>query len=422
MITQPLHRQPGRGPDTRRGAAPVGSARVAGEPVPFAAPGFSLEAGQPVRRIPAAGRPDAGTGVVEFEREFAAYVQAPHAVAVGSGIDAIEWSLRALRLPPRSRVLLPAMAPADVAWAVLGAGLSPALVDVDPVTAMPSPATVGRAVRGYGRPAAMVALHYAGTLAPVAELAEAAGLPLHHVVEDAAHALGAYADGHPAGAGSHAACFSFHATMNLPVGRGGMVTTGDERLAERLRHARPYGSHTASRRLPRHGGARRAEEATHHAWMTDAQAAVGRAQLPHLRAWQRRREVIAARYTAALHHLRGLECPAPPRNGCHAWHLYVLRVLEEFGTERDDMVALLAERGIGTAVHFTPLHHRACFRQTAQTPPDGLPGADSVSRQVLSLPMYPALPETSVDRVCTEIARLAGPAGGRSRTPLRPPP
>ncbi|MFI8106674.1 DegT/DnrJ/EryC1/StrS family aminotransferase [Streptomyces sp. NPDC086023] len=339
-----------------------------------------------------------GAGASEFERDFAAYVQAPHAVSVGSGTDAIELSLRALALPPQGRVLLPAMTPHAVARTVLRCGLRPALVDVDPLTAMPSAETVARAVRACGRPAAMVTLDYAGRPAPVAELAEAAGLPLHRVLEDASYALGAYVDGHPVGSGAQTTCFGFRTDTDLPLGRGGMVTTRDERLAARIR---------------------RAEGAAQGLCLPDALAALGRARLPGLRDRQRRREVVAARYTAALHRLRGLTCPAPPQYGCHAWHLYLLRVLDEFGTGRDEVAALLAERGVGTSVRFAPLHHTAYLRRHTQLPPDGLPGADSLSRQLLSLPIGAALPEASVDRVCAVIARSSGAGGARHRPRLR---
>ncbi|MER7960004.1 DegT/DnrJ/EryC1/StrS family aminotransferase [Streptomyces sp. NPDC096030] len=416
MTIQHLHPRAVRERPHPPGTAPPVSQE---QRVPFAAAEITVEARQAAQRVLESGWVTTGPETLEFEREFAAHVRAPHAVAVSSCTAAIELSLRALRLPPESRVLVPAVTFCGVAQAILHAGLCPVLVDVDPVTAMPSPATVTRAVEACGPPSAMVALHFAGAPAPVAELAEAAGLPPSRVVEDAAHALGTSVDGHPVGSLSQAACFSFYATKNLPIGEGGMVTTGDEQFAARIRRTRLHGMSADAwrRNLPGGNWAYTVEEAGLKANMTDVQAAIGRAQLHHLDDWQRRREVIAARYTAALQTVPGLVCPTLPAGGHHAWHLYVLRVLKEFGTGRDELVTRLAERGIGTSVHFTPLHHMTYFRKAAVFPPEGLPGADDLFPQLLSLPMYPGLPEQSVDRVCSELARLAAP---RSQPPPGP--
>ncbi|OEJ38240.1 hypothetical protein AR457_27785 [Streptomyces agglomeratus] len=295
------------------------------------------------------------------------------------------------------------------AEAIVHAGLRPVLVDVEPHTGLASPRTVATAVRTCGRPSAMVVLHFAGAPAPVEELAEAAGLGPGLVVEDAAHALGTFVGGRPVGALSGAACFSFYATKNLPVGEGGMVTTDNEQTAAWIHRARLHGMSADAWRRNAPGGdwAYTVEEAGLKANMTDVQAAIGRAQLRHLDGWQRRREAVARRYEDGLRQVPGLVLPAGPPAGRHAWHLYVVRVLSGFGTGRDELIGRLAERGIGTSVQFIPLHHMPYFRRHAIIPPEGLLGAESLFPQLLSLPMYPALPERAVDRVCAEIARLA---------------
>ncbi|WP_240509291.1 DegT/DnrJ/EryC1/StrS aminotransferase family protein [Streptomyces agglomeratus] len=312
-------------------------------------------------------------------------------------------------MPPRSRVLVPAMTFCGAAEAIVHAGLRPVLVDVEPHTGLASPRTVATAVRTCGRPSAMVVLHFAGAPAPVEELAEAAGLGPGLVVEDAAHALGTFVGGRPVGALSGAACFSFYATKNLPVGEGGMVTTDNEQTAAWIHRARLHGMSADAWRRNAPGGdwAYTVEEAGLKANMTDVQAAIGRAQLRHLDGWQRRREAVARRYEDGLRQVPGLVLPAGPPAGRHAWHLYVVRVLSGFGTGRDELIGRLAERGIGTSVQFIPLHHMPYFRRHAIIPPEGLLGAESLFPQLLSLPMYPALPERAVDRVCAEIARLA---------------
>ncbi|MDT7841624.1 DegT/DnrJ/EryC1/StrS family aminotransferase [Streptomyces justiciae] len=388
--------------------------------VPFAAPRITAEARRAAQRVLASGWLTMGPETELFEREFATHVRAAHAVAVSSCTAALELALRALRLPPGADVLVPAITFCGAAQAVLHAGLRPVLVDVDPRTAMPTPATVAHAARACGCPHAMMVLHYAGAPAPVADLAEAARLPLTHVVEDAAHALGTTLGDRPVGALSRAACFSFYATKNLPIGEGGMVTTDDPDLADWIRRARLHGMSTDAwrRHLPGGSWQYTVEEAGLKANMTDVQAAIGRAQLRRLETWQKRRHAVADRYDAALRAVPGIEPLQPAAPGRHARHLYVVRILEEYGTARDELVERLAADGIGTSVHFVPLHHLPHLRSTALVPPGGLPGADELFPQLLSLPLHPGLGEQAVDRVCAGLARF----GGGQRTAAAPRP
>ncbi|MFD9462235.1 DegT/DnrJ/EryC1/StrS family aminotransferase [Streptomyces sp. NPDC060027] len=396
---------PARNGVSRLGAGPP--PRATEPDVPFAVTRISPEARSAAQRVLASGSVTTGYETERFEQEFAEHVDAEHAVAVSSCTAALELSLRALGLPSGGKVLLPAVTFCGAAHAVLHAGLQPVLVDVDPRTAMPDPDTVARAARACGRPHAMMALHYAGAPAPVAELAEAAQLPLTHVIEDAAHALGASVGERSVGSLSRGTCFSFHATKNLPIGDGGMVTTDDPSFAERIRRARLHGMSADPWRRNMPGGSWRytVEGAGLKANMTDVQAAVGRAQLRHLDDWQRRRHALARRYAEALEPVPGIEPLDVTTPGRHARHLYVVRVSDEYGRGRDELVELLADQRIGTSVHFIPLHHMPYFRSTTTTPPGGLPGADALFPQLLSLPLHLDLTNSAVDRVCEELAR-----------------
>jgi perosamine synthetase len=262
----------------------------------------------------------------------------------------------------------------------------------------------------------MLVVHLAGYPAPVDELAAAAGLTLDRVVEDAAHALGTWVGDRPVGSLSRATCFSFYATKNLPIGEGGMVTTDDDELALFCRRARLHGMSADAWRRYLPGGSWRytVDEPGLKANLTDLQSAIGSAQLRHLPEWQRRREQIARRYSAGLAGLAGLGLglPAVPAEGVHAWHLYVIRVLPSMGISRDDLAADLAARGVGTSVHFIPLHTMAHFRATAERQPGGLPVADATFEQLLSLPLHPALTDDDVDRVVDAIWSCVG--GGRT--------
>ncbi|AUG80624.1 hypothetical protein CFP65_5949 [Kitasatospora sp. MMS16-BH015] len=381
--------------------------------VPYTRTEICAEAREAARVVLESGWVTSGPQTQLFEGEFAGLVGARHAVAVSSGTAALELVLRDLRLPPGGLVLVPDLTFCGAAQAVLHAGLRPLLVDVEPATGMPTAATVRRAVRAFGRPEALMALHYAGAPAPLRELGEAAGLPPHRVVEDAAHALGTFLGGRPVGALSRAACFSFAAGATLPIGEGGMITTEDDDLAAGCRRARLHGMSTDDWRRHQPGGAWQyaVEEPGLKANLTDLQAAIGRAQLRHLAGWQRRRAVLAARYTARLSGVPGLTTPRPPTAGLHSWQLYVLRVGPEYPLRRNRLVARLAEHGIGSSVHFIPLHRLGYLRRAALRPPEGLPGADALFPELLSLPLHPGLTESQVDRVCAVIAEAEADPG-----------
>lgn len=378
--------------------------------VPFGRTQICEEALKAVQQVLGSGWVTSGQQVIEFEREFAEHVGARRAIAVSSCTAALELSLRALRLPAGSRVLMSTITFCGAASAIVHAGLQPVLADVDPITAMPSPATVAAAARAAGGVQAMVVVHLGGLPTQVEELAEAAGITLDHVVEDAAHALGTVVGDQVVGTISRATCFSFYATKNLAIGEGGMVTTDDDELANAVGRARLHGmSKDAWRRyLP--GGTWRydVEDDGLKANMTDVQAAIGRAQLRNFEATQERRARTAARYDSHIVDIPGLTMPVRPMSGTHAWHLYAVRVRPSFGVSRDALITALSERGIGTSVHFIPVHRLTWYSRVCLQPPGGFPGAEHVFDQTLSLPMDQVLTDEDVDSVCSALLDIGG--------------
>ena len=324
--------------------------------VPFCVVDITPDARAAAARALRTGWITTGPEVAAFEDEFASVVGARHAVAVSSCTAALQLALRALELPPGSRVLTPSMTFAGAVHAILQAGFQPVLVDIDPGTLMPAPEHVAAAAARGPRPDAMVVLHYGGAPADIFALADAAGLPMERVVEDAAHALWTrIPGGRDVGTLSAATCFSFYATKNLPLGEGGMITTENDLIASHVRRARLHGmSKDAWRRyLP--GGTWRydIEVAGIKANMTDVTAAMGRAQLCHLPAWQRRREQIAARYRRALAGVPGIRLPGEPDGGRHAWHLFVIQIERE------------RRRSIATSSRHTSRRWRSAARCTS---------------------------------------------------------
>jgi dTDP-4-amino-4,6-dideoxygalactose transaminase len=394
--------------------------------ITFGSTTLSPQAIDAVVEVLSSGWLTTGPQVAAFETDIASFVGARHAVAVSSCTAAIELALRALRLTPGAKVLTSANTFCGAVNAIVHAGGWPVLADVDPRTLMPSPETAAAAARRAGGVDAMVVLHFAGSPAPVEELATAAGLPLTRVIEDAAHALGARVGNRAIGSISAATCFSFYATKNLPIGEGGMVTTDDDDVADFVRRTRLHGmSRDAWKRyLPGSGWRYAVEDIGMKANMTDVQAAIGRAQLVEFPQWQRRRAELADRYDDVLGGLEGLVLPARPTEGDHAWHLYVVRAQEGFGIDRDAAVASLAEAGVDCSVHFIPIHHLASYRGLVAETSSDLPTLEAAFPTYFSLPLHQGLDDAAIDRVGDALwsahraaDRSAGSSGNSERQP-----
>ena len=375
--------------------------RLVARHVPFARSHVSKEARQRVNAVLSSGWLTTGSETLAFEREFAASVGAAHAVAVGSCTAAIELSLRALRLPAGAPVLTPTLTFCGAVHAIVHAGLRPVFVDIDETTLVPRADQVAAAASRH-RPKAMVVQHMAGYPAPVLDLADAAHLPLSHVVEDAAHALGSRLGARQIGTISGTTCFSFYATKNLPIGEGGAVTTDDDDVAAFLTKTRLHGmsKDAWTRYLPGGSWSYSVDADGLKANMSDLQAAIGRGQLTRFPAWQERRATLARLYDRNFAGSDVVSTPARPKDGVHAWHLYVVRLSARIGEQRDALIAALAAAGVGTSVHFIPVHRFPYFRSLlGEDECSSCPEADAVFPRLLSLPLHPDLSSDDLDYV-----------------------
>jgi dTDP-3-amino-3,4,6-trideoxy-alpha-D-glucose transaminase len=330
------------------------------------------------------GRFILGPEVAAFEREFADYCGAAHAIGVGNGTDALTIALRAMGVGPGDEVVVPAFTFYASAEAIPPTGARPVFCDIDPETFCVTADTVRAALTP--RTKAVIAVHLFGNVAPVAEI-EALGVP---VLEDAAQAAGSTAAAGRPGALGTAATFSFFPSKNLGAfGDGGAITTGDDAIAERCRMLRFHGSY--DKQSFAHVG--------YNSRLDELQAAVLRVQLPHLDGWADGRRAAAAHYEAA-----GLgEVVALPRVAAGvrpAWHLYVVR-----HDRVDDLAAAFAGRGIGCKVYYrVPTHRQPAMAEWG----DGvsLPGTDEAARTHVAVPMSPVLDAAAAAEV-TAVARDA---------------
>jgi dTDP-4-amino-4,6-dideoxygalactose transaminase len=346
-----------------------------------------------------------GPKVARFETAVREMTGAEDAFAVSSCTAALHLALLAAGIGPGDEVVTPSLTFCAVANVVLRVGATPVLVDIETDTLNLDPERVTSVVTSRTR--AIVAMHYGGHPCDMDRLRDIADR--HHLLllEDAAHAIGARYHGRPVGSLGDLAAFSFYANKNITTGEGGMLV-GRRDLVEA---ARLLGRHGIDRSAwQRHGnrgpGDYDVVAAGLKCNMSDIAAAIGIHQLRKLDGFIARRAEIAARYSRALDGVPGLTLPADAPHILHAWHLYAIRVDPELaGVDRDRLASRLAEQGIGTSIHFTPLHRLSQYRGLPAT---RLPYTDQAAAGLLSLPCYPAMTDGDVTRVVDAVLRCCG--------------
>lgn len=349
-----------------------------------------------------------GPRVGRFEGRIRRMVRARHAVAVNSCTAALHLSLAAAGIVRGDEVITSPYTFAATGEAILYVGARPVLADINPRTLNLDPEAAELAVTRRTR--AIVPVHIAGLPCDMLSLMALAHRKRLKVVDDAAHALGSWVDGRPIGSISDLTCFSFYATKNLTTGEGGMVTTDDAEAAERVRRLSLHGlSHDAWKRYTRTGSWKYdVVEMGFKYNMTDLAAGMGLAQAVKFPVMQARRRRLARRYSALLATSEAFELPPEPEGVIHAWHLYVLRLRPgALRIGRDQLVRLLKERGIGTSVHFLPLHLHSLYRRTFGFRRGDFPHTERESARALSLPLYPGLTGAAQGRVVGTLLDLA---------------
>jgi len=343
-----------------------------------------------------------GPDVVELEKNLAEYCRTGHAVGCASGSDALLLALMACDVGPGDEVILPSFTFFATASAVTRLGARPVFADIDPETFNIHPASVEPLITSATK--AILPVHLFGQCAemgPIGRIAWAARVP---VIEDVAQAIGAELDGRRAGSIGDVGCFSFYPTKNLGgAGDGGMLTTNNAEIADRLRLLRLHGMR------PRYYH----EVVGINSRLDSFQAAVLNVKLPHLDRWIEMRQANADRYTemftaAGLDRILGLPSCAPRRR--HVWNQYVIRVPDD---RRDALRKHLTEAKIGTEIYYPMgLHEQECFRKLGYDPGD-LPETDRATSSVLALPIFPELTVEEQQCVVDRIAAFyAQPRGG----------
>ncbi|QOZ54566.1 DegT/DnrJ/EryC1/StrS aminotransferase family protein [Bradyrhizobium sp. CCBAU 53338] len=347
----------------------------------------------------------------EFEEKFAAYMgEGVQAVAVNSATAGLHLAAEACGIGPGDEVLVPTLTFTASASVIRYLGAEVVLVDVDENTHCIDLEQAERLLTP--RCKAIIPVHFAGFPCDMTQVLAFARLHGLKVIEDAAHAMPARRDGRLVGSWESDACvFSFYACKPITTGEGGMIVTRNGDIAERARVMRTHGLNRDAFDRFSKIGASWAYDVVAPGFkynLTDVAAAIGVVQLSRANVLQASRQAAAERYLKRLTGLP-LDCPArPPAGSLHAWHMFPIRIHQNARANRDDLIAGLTAKGIGTSVHYRPLHEMTYWRERYRCERSDFPVASRYFEGAVTLPLFPGMTNAEVNRVVDAICSILG--------------
>ena len=336
----------------------------------------------------------------EFEKKFARYVKSKDVVALNSCTAALHLSLAALGIGPGDEVITTPMTFIATATAIIQAGATPVLVDVEAETALMDINRVEEAITP--RTKAIIPVHLYGSMVDMRALRQIADHYDIRIVEDCAHCIEGERDGSKPGSLGDLACYSFYATKNLSCGEGGAVATNDPQLAQRIRLLRNHGMTKDA--ATRYTGKYQHWDMAMMGWkynMDDIHAALLIKQIERLDAYWSRRQEISMAYDSQLAEIPDIEIPKT--RGKSARHLYTIWVNPD---SRDEILTRLQQKGIGVAVNYRAIHTLTFFKETFRYQPDDYPAAYRIGQRTLSLPLYPKLKDDEIAYITLGLKEL----------------
>jgi perosamine synthetase len=345
-----------------------------------------------------------GPKAKEFEKLFTSYTSAKYSVSVNSCTAALHLAMRALNIGPGDEVIVPVLTFAATANAPLFVGAKPVFADINEKTFNISPKKIEQKITKKTK--AVIVVHYGGQPCDMKEIMAIAEDHNIKVVEDCAHALGALYQGKNVGTFGAVGCFSFYPTKIITTLEGGMATTQDKEIASKMQILREHGmTRTAFDRESKASWYYDVVELGYNYRMNEVQAALGISQLKRIDDINEKRKEAAKYYTKRLSEIEGIITPYEAEDRTHLYHLYAVRVLKEkFGIDRNDLFDNLSASGIGTSVHYTPLHFLKFYKKLGYGD-QSFPVAERVSKEILSLPLFPTISKLQINFVVKEIAK-----------------
>jgi dTDP-4-amino-4,6-dideoxygalactose transaminase len=375
--------------------------------LPFHIPAVGDEEIESVVETLRSGWLTTGPKVRQFEEDFARYTGAQHAVAANSGTAALHLALDAIGIKEGDEVIVPTMTFTATAEVVLYFKAKPVLVDCAPDTLNIDPDKIEEKITPKTK--AIIPVHIAGQPCDMDRILKIARKHDLNVIEDAAHALPARYRGKMIGTVGDITCFSFYVTKAITTGEGGMATTDNPEWSARMRMMSLHGiSKDAWKRYTSEGSWYYEVLFPGYKYnLTDIAAAIGIEQLRKCDSFHDARSRIARIYNAAFQDIPEIRTPVCRSDVLHAWHLYVIQVdLDRLSIERQQFVEMLKDHGIGTSVHFIPLHLHPFYRDTFGYLPQDYPKAFAAFGQIISLPIYPKMTDKDIQRVTDSVRQI----------------
>lgn len=374
--------------------------------LPFHVPDIGEEEIQSVVETLRSGWLTTGIKTKQFEEEFAEFIGAQHAVAVNSCTAALHLALEAVGVTAGDEVIVPTMTFAATAEVVHYCRALPVLVDCQGDTLNIDVEALEQAISSKTK--AIIPVHFAGQPCQMDRIVELARSRNIKVIEDAAHALPAKYQGRMVGTLGDITCFSFYATKTMTTGEGGMATTENSEWAERMRILSLHGiSRDAVNRYTPEGSWY--YEICYPGYkynLTDMASALGIPQLGKCHDFAKIRHQYAMLYNEAFKDIPEIILPHVNKDIEHAWHLYVIQLdLDRLRIGRDEIIDLLKQQGIGTSVHFIPLHLHPFYRSNTYAG-GNFPVANQVFKRIISLPIYPKMKNVDIHRVIDVLTKL----------------
>ncbi len=375
--------------------------------IPFHLPDIGEEEIHSVVETLRSGWLTTGLKTKQFENEFSTLVGATHAVGLNSCTAALHLALEAIGVTAGDEVIVPTMTFAATAEVVSYCGATPIFVDCRSDTFNVDIEAIEQALSP--RTKAIIPVHFAGQPCEMDPILEIARVRDIKIIEDAAHALPAKYHEKMVGTIGDITCFSFYATKTITTGEGGMVTTENAEWAERIRILSLHGiSREAVNRYTPKGTWY--YEICHPGYkynLTDIASALGIPQLHKCQNFAKIRNRYARIYNEAFENIPGITIPYVNREVEHAWHLYVIQLdLQQLLVGRDEIISLLKEEGIGTSVHFIPLHFHPYYRNNSLYTKELFPVANQVFKRIISLPIYPGMTDSDIQQVIEKVIKV----------------
>jgi dTDP-4-amino-4,6-dideoxygalactose transaminase len=346
-----------------------------------------------------------GPTVEEFEEKVAELIGVDHAIAVTSGTTALHLAGKALGFSEGDEVITTPFTFASTAYSATYSGAEPVFADIKSDTRNIDPEKIEEKITENTE--AIVPMHYGGQPAEIEKILDIADKHDLKVLWDACHSFGSEMGGEIIGSERDLAMFSFHPVKNITTAEGGIIVTDDHELAERIRSLRSFTMNSDVEGHEDEPWYQVVEDEGYNYNFTDIQAALGLSQLERVEEFKKRRQEIFDRYTEAFREIKGVEPPEVKESVDPFWHIYTVKITEDFPVSRKKFFNAMQEENIGVQVHYVPLHHHPFFQENYGYEKGDFPQTEEVYSQIVTLPMYPDMSDSDLEDVIEAVRKIS---------------